>query len=167
MTNNLMPTSKEKEQIYEIYKVIFFSSFSEQKKINLISSIFSWEPWSFRVAGITLNALIEFKKNDFRYKSHTHSRDHFVQDRKVTYKAMLDEILPFEKWWDFFWKNDKTILITHEEHNNKKNLSISKIIPIDSNLGFFKCKSLIGYHYTKKREGKFLEKLINDNRLDI
>ena len=160
------PTEEEKEEIYKFYKYIFLSSFDKQKKINLIYSIFQWAPWSWRVVGISIDALREFKKNDFKHKS-GFCRDHFIQDRIVTVKLMLDKILPFEKWWSLFWKNDQTRLITKKEHNSKAKTKISRIIDIDYKLGYFVCQNRVGYNYAKKREGKFLEKLIKDNNLDI
>tara|TARA_Y100000591_G_C21746359_1_gene652197 strand:- start:598 stop:1104 length:507 start_codon:yes stop_codon:yes gene_type:complete len=166
-TDNHQPTEEEKKQIYDFYKLIFSSSFSKQKKINLVNSLFLWEPWSWRVVGITINALKEFKKNDFKYKSRTFSRDHFIQDRKVTINHMLDEILPLQEWWSLFWRNDQTIIVTQEEHSNKLNSEISSIVDIDYKLGYFVCGNLVGFSYSKKREGKFLEKLIDDNNLDL
>ena len=165
--NNHQPTEEEKKQIYEFYKSIYSSSFTKQKKINLINSLFLWEPWSWRVVGITTNALKEFKMNDFKYKTKTFSRDHFIQDRKVTINQMLDEILPFQEWWNLFWKNDQTIIVTQKEHSNKINSETSSVVEIDYKLGYFVCNNLIGFSYSKKKEGKFLEKLIDDNNLDL
>ena len=82
--DNLIPTEEIKKEIYKLYKFILHSKFSEHKKERLLNQAFVAEPWSWRVVGITTNALVEFKKNNFRYKTGTFYREHFKQARHIT-----------------------------------------------------------------------------------
>ena len=86
---SLIPTEVRKRQIYEVYQAIFKSSFPEYKKINIIHSLFLFEPWSWRVIGITTDAIREFVDNDFRYKTGTFNRDHFLKIEMLLSKEWL------------------------------------------------------------------------------
>ena len=156
---NSEPDLKTKKQLYELYINVFNSSISSLHKEKILGTIFSYEPWSWRVVGISKKALKEFKDNNYNYKSRTFNRDHYFQGQTVTLKKMLEKIMPFDEWWLWFWDNDKTLLITIPEHN-KKSYDINKdIITIDWKLGYFKCHTRMGFICRKKDEGKFLEDL--------
>jgi len=156
---NSEPDLKTKKQLYELYINVFNSSISNLHKEKILGTIFSYEPWSWRVVGISKKALKEFKDNNYNYKSRTFNRDHYFQGQTVTLKKMLEKIMPFDEWWLWFWDNDKTLLITIPEHS-KKSYDINKdIINIDWKLGYFKCHTRMGFICTKKNEGKFLENL--------
>ena len=84
------PSLEMKEQMYDFYKMTFNSCFTERKKINLMTSISGWEKWSWRVVGITQNAVNEI--HDFNGNSKVTKllvRDHFFKGRSETYKKML------------------------------------------------------------------------------
>ena len=143
------PSQQIKEQIYKFYIQIFESSFDVQKKKNLLTSIAGWEEWSWRVVGISVRAVgkILDQKGHARVKSEL-VRDHFFQGRSVTYNNMLKTKLNFEDYWKEFWDNDRTILMTKDEHNKIstdkftglwENIS-DKVFEIDWKLGNFKSK---------------------------
>ena len=153
------PNEQIKKELYRIYEAIYKSSVSLNKKEKMLNSIFGFEAWSWRVVGISKKAVLEFKKNDFKYKSGTFQRDHYFQARYITLRKMLDTLMKINDWWVWYWKNDKTLLITKNEHN-KKNYDFNKdIIPIDWTLGYFESGATLGFNYSKKREGQFLENL--------
>ena len=108
--HNSEPDLKTKKQLYELYINVFNSSISNLHKEKILGTIFSYEPWSWRVVGISKKALKEFKDNNYNYKSRTFNRDHYFQGQTVTLKKMLEKIMPFNEWWSWFWENDKTLL---------------------------------------------------------
>ena len=159
------PSQQIKEQIYKFYIQIFESSFDVQKKKNLLTSIAGWEEWSWRVVGISVRAVgkILDQRGHARVKSEL-VRDHFFQGRSVTYNNMLKTKLNFEDYWKEFWDNDRTILMTKDEHNKIstdkftglwENIS-DKVFEIDWKLGNFKSNKVAGFHFTKQKEGIFV-----------
>ena len=159
------PSQQIKEQIYKFYIQIFESSFDVQKKKNLLTSIAGWEEWSWRVVGISVRAVgkILDQKGHARVKSEL-VRDHFFQGRSVTYNNLLKTKLNFEDYWKEFWDNDRTILMTKDEHNKIstdkftglwENIS-DKVFEIDWKLGNFKSNKVAGFHFTKQKEGIFV-----------
>ena len=159
------PNDQIKKELYNIYESILKSSVSLNKKEKMLNSIFGFEPWSWRVVGISKEAIKEFKDNNFNYKSGTFQRDHYFQARYITLRKMLEKSMPLSDWWNWYWENDKTILITKTEHNKKSYDYERDIIPIDWTLGYFESGSTMGFNYAKKREGEFLKTLIKDNNL--
>ena len=161
------PSEKTKNEIYEFYIKIFDSSFDVQKKRNLLTSIAGWEPWSWRVVGITAKAVGEIVKVMGHYKVKSNLiRDHFFQTRADTSRNMLKKKLDFESYWKEFWENDRTVLMTKLEHNyiestKKDDRTILKkfknsIFEIDWRLGHFQSNKVAGFRYSKKREGIFI-----------
>ena len=136
--------------------MIFQSSFSERKKINLMTSIFGWEKWSWRVVGITQCAIDLIHK----HKGHRNvvkllRRDHFFKERTETYREMVNKLYPEKEWWNEFWDNDRTILVSKEEHD-KKNSKKFKYKEINWELGYFPCASVVGFRYAERSEGNFI-----------
>ena len=80
-------------------------------------------------------------------------------------RKMLEKLMPINEWWNWYWENDKTILVTKTEHNKKSYKFDKDIIEIDWTLGYFESGSTMGFNYAKKREGEFLKTLIKDNNL--
>ena len=155
------PPIKQRKAIYDLYKVIIECELPEHKKQLLLTVSFGYEKWSWRVVGITKQAIIEFAKNDYKYKTRTFNRDHFYQERHVTFSLMLKNIIPFNDWWSLFWENDRTILVTSKEHGNKHKLKLEEeIIPIDWESGYFTSNPRAGFSFTKKREGQLIKELI-------
>ena len=159
------PSKKIKEEIYQLYTQIYDSSFDKQKKKNLLTSIAGWEPWSWRVVGITVDAVGYILENDghARVKSKL-VRDHFFQGRSKTYENMLVNKLDFENYWKEFWENDRTILMTKDEHNKINtdkfvglwDFKEDKIFEIDWRDGYFISNKVAGFHFTYKKEGQFI-----------
>tara|TARA_B100002049_G_C15853040_1_gene280094 strand:+ start:70 stop:567 length:498 start_codon:yes stop_codon:yes gene_type:complete len=156
------PNEDIKKEIYELYKAVYKCSLKKNHKIKILRNIFTYEPWSWRVVGISKKALREFAKNNFNYKTGTFNRDHCFQPAVTTMKEMLKKFMSYEEWWTWFWNNDKTVLVTITEHNKKSYKFKDDIIPIDWKLGYFQCAEAIGFKYRKKNEGKFLERLAEE-----
>ena len=156
------PDDKTKTKIYKLYKAIFESDLEKEHRIKLMTYIFAWNKWSWRVVGISEGAIdiIDKIKENMPYKKPKGlQRDHFLQGRKDTCKKMLEppELLELNNWWDLFWKNDQTIIMTKEEHNRGKDeVNYHKLNWQD---GYFSCESLIGFKCRKNFEVAYLENL--------
>ena len=68
--------------------------------------------------------------------------------------------MEYEKWWEWYWDNDKTIIVLGDERD-KKNTIRSKIIDIDWKLGYFVMAKKVGFTFSVKKEGEFLKKHIS------
>lgn len=103
-------------------------------KLLMINSLLSQNKNSWRIVGVTKEALTVFSKHNFKYVTKMGiNRSHFV-NRAHTYTKMLTgKLMPFNKWLKFYMDNDKTILATSSENILNKFSKIYKI-NIDSNL---------------------------------
>ena len=110
LTETKEPDEKRINEMFELYKDICASSFSDKKKRMLISTILGYEDWAWRVEGISKEALIRCKVNDYKRPKGL-VRDH-INERKETYKRLIEEQPSEEIWWKYFWKRDKTRLLT-------------------------------------------------------
>ena len=163
------PPLKRKKEIYSLYKVIWGSEFETVKKRTLLTCAFAYEPWGWRVVKITENAIREIALNDFNHPTRKLSRDHIVQ-RRDTYNKMLatNKIMPLDEWWKLFWRNDKTILMTNDEHNivsKSPGAKISNLYKLDWKKGYFQNNNLVGWKHRKTVEGEFIKSLCEDNKI--
>jgi hypothetical protein len=159
-----LPTEEEKRLIYEIYVLLCRSHFSLPKKRNLMTGALGYETWSWRVTGISEDAIRAIAQNNFNKPSKLLSRDH-GRPRADTYSSeFFETIKSLEDWWDWVWESDKTTLMTNDEHNNRK--VRSTIYPLDPKDNHF-CSEVVGWHHTQKHEGTMIKKLIEDNGIDI
>ena len=115
--NMLAPSEELKGALYQLYIAVFKSSISENHKQKILTSILAYEPWSWRVVGISKNALKAFADYNFRYRTRAFQRDHHFQNRIITFRKMLKNRMLYEEWWAWFWENDRTLLVTNTEHS--------------------------------------------------
>ena len=155
------PTTEEIELLYNLFKKIENSDLLEkQKKYHLFKHLMSHVEWCYRVTGITRDALICLKKNNFDKPKGKIHRGHRV-NLSQTYKYLKNNNLNKDKWWEYFWNNDKTVLMTTDENSNKKNKQISDLYLIDYKKGLFKDTGNISYKHERK-EKEFLKKLYKE-----
>lgn len=171
------PTQQKKAELYKIYELLFDSSFTLPKKRSVITAVLGYETWSWRVVGITEEAIKAIAREKFNKPSRELARDH-MRTRVETYSRIFNEKMGFNEWWDWIWENDKTILMTNEEHKliakqrkiekdeNKALQAISKIYAIDSHLSLFVDAEVAGWHQTQAREGAFLRKLCEEYKIE-
>ena len=104
-------------------------------KNKMLGALFGMAPNGWRVVGITKEALIRFKKYDFKYKSGMGINRSHVFPRHKRNKFLLSNFLlllfiscnvllskedwTMEKWWEYFYSRDKCILATSTENMNK------------------------------------------------
>ena len=169
LTPNSQPTEEYKKKLFGLYSAILKSDVDEKKKKNLLTYLFAWEDWSWRIDGISFGSLKCLKEKDFYPKPKGLVRHHYKQDRAKTYQIMLDKTLDFESWWKTFWNNDCTWLITTEEHKNINSMTSSdikkNIINIDWTEGYFKGGGLVGFKYRKSIEAQYVKKLYADRKI--
>ena len=89
LTKTKEPDEKRKKEMFKLYKNICTRSFSYNKKKMLISTILGYEDWAWRVVGISKEALIRCKRNDYNRPKGL-VRDH-INERKETYKRLIEE----------------------------------------------------------------------------
>ena len=166
MPKGTEPSEKLKKEMYEFYVKVFESSFDQQKKKNLLTSITGWEPWSWRVVGITANAVGAIVENDghARVKSQL-VRDHFFQSRSTTSNNLLSKKYDFASYWKEFWDNDRTIIMTKFEHSYVDKIELtgltkekpeSFLFDLEWKNGLFKSEKVAGFHFAYREEGKFI-----------
>ena len=163
LTETKEPDEKRINEMFKLYNVICASSYSDKKKRMLISTILGYEDWAWRVEGISKEALIRCKLNNYKRPKGL-ARDHHVCDRKETYNRLIEENLSQDKWWKYFWERDKTRILTNEEHVNK-NTSYPEIIEIDWTEGYFQSRGYAGFNFRKSVEGEFVKRLCEQKNI--
>ena len=153
------------EYLYKLYVCIRKSGFPEWKQYNLLRSLLVGEEWSWRVVGISENALALFADNEFKRPKGKIERHHHRRPFKETAEPMLKEkiIMPKKEWCKQIIDGEEVRLVTKEEHNPKK--KFSRIIPIDFEKGLFRNNRTVNYRYRLKEEGKYLEKLAKGHNI--
>ena len=149
-----------KKDLYDDFLLISQMKVSEKLKIKFITELFSETDNPWRVVGITKNALKVFKNHDFNRVSRMGINRSHLNDRKTIYTKMLNS--KFEnptEWWDYYYKNDKTIFATSSENMSS---ILNDVVVFKNSEGLFKSK---GYAWThrKKHEVPYLRKLADEN----
>ena len=153
----MTPTAEQQEAIYEFYCLIYSSNFAQAKKRTLMTSVMCYEKWSWRVVGITENAVRAIARNNYNKPKKILARDH-VNPRAETYsKIFSGDLMSLHDWWSWVWERDKTVLMTNDEHHSR---AISRVFEIDTSLGLFQCAGLVGWNQTKEKEGAYVESLV-------
>ena len=158
------PTEDEKKALYKVYEMIFDGYFSLSKKRSVMTAVLGYETWSWRVVGISEEAIKAIARNNFNKPSRMLARDHSLP-RVQTYNRIFSEKMALKDWWAWIWENDKTILVTNEEHRAIKTMPISKIYPMNPAASYFVDAEVAGWHQTKGREGAFVKKLCEQHSI--
>ena len=106
-----------KEVLYNDYQIIKKMGTPEGNRIKILSTLFSTNPNSWRVVGITPEALEVFKKHNFKKVSGMGiNRSHLIQ-RHSYYKNLLNMEIPNQQeFWEKYYNNDMTVLATSSEN---------------------------------------------------
>ena len=112
-----------KEILFHDYQIIKQMKTPEGNKIKLLSTLFSINPNSWRVVGITPAALEVFKKYKYKKVARMGINRSHINQRHQFYKELLNpeksEIPNKEYFWKKYYNNDMTVLSTSSE--NMKN----------------------------------------------
>jgi hypothetical protein len=133
-----MSLEEVKDILFHDFHLIKGMKCPEQRKIKLVSNLFSMCPDSWRVVGITPAALDVFSKHGFARKSGMRVNRAHVSPRYKTYENMLEmQFSDKDKLWDYYWERDHTILSTSSENMASTDLeSIAIPIPQDHRMLF-------------------------------
>ncbi len=145
-----------KKALYEIYLVLYKHRHIYKRPSHLVATYteaFANQPWTWKVVGITRQALDLLAANDFEIPTHQICRGHFI-DRRATIKEMFarDQPMQFDEFWETAIERDKTVLMTYKE--NGKGKPFPEYIPFDSGDLF---PDGVGVTY-RKAEKEFLKK---------
>lgn len=155
------PTEADKRRLYEFYELLFDSHFTLSKKRSVITAVLGYETWSWRVVGISEEAIKAIASNNFNKPSGKLARGHTLA-RVITYNKIFNEKMEFEDWWDWIWENDKTILVTNEQN---RTMPISKIYPLNPADSYFVDAEVAGWHQTQRREGALIRQLCEQHSI--
>ena len=139
------------EVLFHDYLIIKKMRAPEWNKIKMLSTLFSINPNSWRVTGITIAALEIFKKHNFKKVPRMGiNRSHLIQ-RHTFYKHLLNiEISDEHMFWEKYYKNDRTVLATSSENmKNSTSITDESLDVPDDNRNLFKTS---GYSWKHKDE---------------
>ena len=148
-----------KEVLHNDYQIIKKMRTPEGNKIKILSTLFSTNPNSWRVVGITPEALEVFKKHNFKKVSGMGiNRSHLIQ-RHSYYKNLLNMEIPSQQeFWEKYYNNDITVLATSSENmkNSPSLIKESIHVPTDHR-SLFRTAGYAWKH--KEEEESFLREL--------
>ncbi len=160
----MKPKLSELKSIYKFYKLIHHSQFSIAKKRTLMTAALGYECWSWRVVGITHNAVMAIASNNYKHPKKTLSRDHRKPRAKTYERLFSGSLFPFEKWRKLVWEKDTTVLMTNEEHQSGV---VSKIYRVDYRRGLFQCSRVAGWKHSLAVEGEFVKNLVLKHKIKL
>ena len=122
-----------KEVLFHDYLLITNMRTLDTNKIKLLSNLFSINPNSWRVVGITPAALEIFKQHEFQKRSGMRiNRSHLTQ-RFGFYQKLLKmkaEIKDPETFWNLYHDHDMTILASSSENMSKDMSALNNAYPV-------------------------------------
>jgi len=125
---------------------------------RVLTAIMAAKPFSWRVVGITPQALRQFSDLAFRYKSKLGFTRAHIHPRIETVRSLLapEDPVPESDFIDIWIKNDRTVICSRGENV----AALPEYIPFENDDGaLFSCAGkLAGWHH-KKQEIEFLKNL--------
>ena len=158
-----MPDKDVIKEMHHLYVELYKTSFSLNKKKNIMTSIVGREVWSWRVVGISKNSVRKIISHNYKSSVKRElQRDHYFQGRNETYNYIFENFLNIDDWWKEVWDKDRTIILTKEEHSSKKTSNHvfnydEEVFELDWTLGLFQCAKQVGFDYVQGREGYFIK----------
>ena len=141
--------------IYEDCLAIKKLKASDQIKIKLMQDICGQREDTWKVIGITAEAILVFKNNDYRYVSRMGiNRSHYRKDRVEFFTDLLKKDFSFNEWCSYLCENDRTIFSLASENAKNK---FSRIYEFSNEENHFRAKS-IGWRHNKE-DREFLSKV--------
>lgn len=155
--------------LYSVYVALFEArrtcpaAFGQGDLTRMITGLMGSRPWSWRVIGITSEALKLFQEHDFKKPPKLIERGH-QQDRASTARDLFSSPapMPLVAFFEYFLERDQTVLMTVEQNKHRPKAVFPSFIPIDQSGQLFPCGTLIGYQHRKK-EAAYLRKLYEEH----
>jgi|TARA_B110000196_G_C20951111_1_gene569315 hypothetical protein len=151
----------KKELIIKFYKLLYDEDLDIKKKYSIFTQIFydlsGDDAW--KVYWITKNALKKYSENNFRSIQGI-QRAHIVDRIQTLTKIFENKKLDDETLIITIIENDKTILMTKEEHGSG---NISKKFEIDITQNLFSAQ-MISYKFRIGHEGVYLRDLYTKHK---
>ncbi|OGT00542.1 MAG: hypothetical protein A3F73_06990 [Gallionellales bacterium RIFCSPLOWO2_12_FULL_59_22] len=157
--------------LHSVYVAIFNAKqtcpegFRDNDTTRLLTALMGSKPWSWKVVGVTPEALDLFKQNNFKRPPRLIQRGHKI-NRVETARQLFDRPTPImlDEFIHIFLKNDETVLMTAEQNRKK---DFPNYIPINnSNAELFPSGSLVGWQH-RQVEIDFLRHLYANQEVDL
>jgi len=157
---------KLREALYSLYVAQFNAiraypeAFDKNHATRMLTGLMGSRPWSWRVIGITKEALELFGQHDFKRPPRLIQRGH-REARADTAKALYYDIpvpLPQDEFFTFFLKRDETVLMTSGQNRHTPGGEFPDFIKIPLKANLFPSGSLVGWQH-RKAEVDFLRQL--------
>lgn len=164
--DSILHDSSLRQALHKLYLANFAvlrehpNAFTNADATRMLTGLMGSRPWSWRVIGITRNALEVFAQNDFQRPAGKIQRGH-RDDRASTARALFRETdapLPLDEFFRVFLQRDETVLMTAEENKHKPNGTFPQFIRIERGKQVFPCGTLVGWQH-RKQEVQFLREL--------
>ena len=149
----------KEEAFHDYLKIKDMIGLTLSQKCRILSEYLGCYNNSWRIVGITKEALEVFSRNDFKKVSKMGINRSHIIERNQTYSKLLTGDFDCDTFWKIFLENDKTILSTSSENMSKRS---SRVIKIDSGEKLFKSS---GYSWRHTKEESALLKEIYENEL--
>lgn len=152
--------------LFEDYQLIKQMKAPIYNRSKMLSTLFSINPNSWRVIGITPAALEVFKKNSFRRVSGMGiNRSHITQRAQFYLELLNTEFNSANEFWQTYYDNDMTILATSTENMSKSVDLLDNYYPVPfDERNLFRTAGFAWKH--KEEEEAFLKELFKQQQLN-
>jgi len=141
-----------KDEIYQDVLTLKKMNAPIEIKIKMLNGLLGVLDDIWQVVGITQEALTVFSSYDFQRVSKMGINRAHLAERHQSYKVLLEDSFSSSEWWEFFYKNNLTVLTTSKENMSKDLAWQKNYFPIDPELGLFKSKGFAWTHGQKERD---------------
>jgi hypothetical protein len=157
---------KLRESLHSLYVAQFKAikrypeGFDKNDATRMLTGLMGARPWSWRVIGITEEALNIFAEHDYKRPAGLIQRGHRF-DRSSTAQALFFDLakpMPLEDFFSFFLERDETVLMSKGENRHRPGGKFPPFIKIPRRSGLFRSGSLVGWLH-RKEEIAFLREL--------
>ena len=134
--------------MYEDYLAIKKLNAGDSIKRKCIEVICNQRKDSWKVTGVTRNALKIFKKFDYKKTSGMNIQRAHLKDRSKFYQILLERDLSYDSWLKYIDESDVTVLASKKENDVNKFSKVTKI----SEKGLFENTGFSWKHTRKERD---------------
>lgn len=158
--------------LFDLYLALFTTFkknpgvFTKADATRMLTSLMGSRPWSWRVIGITPDALEVFAANNFQRVAGLVHRGH-RNDRASTAQMLLLERttpMPIDDFFETFLLRDQTVLMTKKQNKHRPRGVFPDFIDISSDEEVFPCGTLVGWRH-RKAEVEYLKNLYTSRHI--